>query len=621
MSKHVFGIDLGTTNSCIAVMRGSESDRLVPQIITFEDGSTTLPSCVWYKPTSKDKSKDEYKVIIGREAYRNRHLTDEVVYSSKRKMGTQEVYTLHGGNLIVTPVDVATHILATLKKNAERMYGEGQVTDVVITVPAYFDHNERVDTRTAAEGAGLNVIALINEPTSAALAYSLGKSASNERILVYDFGGGTFDVTLLDFLVEQKDTFGLFEDDSNCEPVANVISSAGHDRLGGDDLDRAVLEASIDVANAEMNAKDKIKDFDVRKYITPEMYERLLLAVEQHKKLHPASTIVQTIKVKLGRGEKEVQLGINAKLFKKALQPIYARTKDMITTCAGTLLPTVSKLILVGGSTKLCFIREMLHEDFPNLDIYAELNPDEAVALGAAVQASIINGDVNMLVSDVLPHSIGIDCHMDMNGTKLDGRFKKLILKDTDLPTEMSTVVTNIEDDQKEITVAFYQGENARSVENTYLGSVRLTDVQLKKSGESDIELRVRIDANGILSVGIEAEGKSTTAVLENILVPLDAEEQTLSQPIRNMLNSLKSALRNADVSEDDKEPLYEELEKCTHNPKLIPGIKAKIQGLTSKTFKQKLESATSFFSDKAAMNTGAVSFGDDAGAEKEMEE
>lgn len=600
--NYVFGIDLGTTNSCIAVMKGTRESMPAPMAIPFLNGKTTLPSCVWYKKTA-----DGFETVVGREAYENRHLTDEIVYSSKRFIGTDKVYSLHEGTLKVTPVDVAAEILKTLKENAERLYGKDAVKEIVITVPAYFNHEKRHQTKLAAEKAGMSVLAIINEPTAAALSYSYVKPQS-ERFLVYDLGGGTFDVTVMDVIEGGNDEFDSFIDDGS-DQVARVIASAGDDMLGGDDLDRAILECAMDDTNAKFNAYDRIKDFDVRKFVTPEQYERFLLHVEQHKKNSPDATIVLNVKSKLGRKMENTPIIVSEAVIKRALEPLYARTKAKVTECTEGIVGAIDKMILVGGSTKLALLRNMLAKDYPNMKIYCELNPDEAVALGAAVQAAVIKGGIDMIVSDVLPQSIGVDCQVDLNGTVIRGRFKKLVAKNTVLPAEMRTTVTNISDNQKEVAVAFYQGEDVRSANNTYLGTVVLDGLNLEKSGESFIELIVKIDANGMLSVDVAADGKTTHASLINILRPTTAVKDNLPTPIRNMLNSLESAILNSESSEEETEALLEELSLCKEDTTKIPALKAKVQKLTNKIKNERIARATSVFATQAAVNSVNTSY------------
>ena len=262
--KYAFGIDLGTTNSCIAVKAAGRP----AEIIALADGRKTLPSCVMYK---------DGNVIVGREAYIHRYDTDHVVYSSKRDIGSDKKYTIYANGddappVEITPVDVAYEILKKLKQDAELLYGKDFIKDVTITVPAYFTLERRSATIEAANRAGLNVLALINEPTAAAVAYTEG-SSGNERILVYDLGGGTFDVTLLSMTEPDADLAELFDDEDLSDTVAKVISSSGGPHLGGDDLDRLVYDLAV--KNAKLPTGEPVAEL-----LTDEQVERVVLAID-----------------------------------------------------------------------------------------------------------------------------------------------------------------------------------------------------------------------------------------------------------------------------------------------------------------------------------------------------
>lgn len=595
MSKFSFGIDLGTTNSCIAVMQGATADARRPQVLKLSDGRYTLPSCVWYK---RDGS-----IVVGREAYEHRYLTDEVVYSSKRFIGTDHVYELHDGALKVTPVDVAAEVLKSLKHDAEIMYGEGAVDEAVITVPAYFDSNKRRATKLAAEKAGIIARSIINEPTAAALAYTLGKN-TDEQFLVYDLGGGTFDVTMMDIRHSDAefDFFGEMAEEEDQDTLAQVMASAGDDHLGGDDLDRNMYELALDNLNQQMNSLDRIRDFDIRKFINDELEEKIVLFLEDYKKNAGNRVAMWDIPVKLGRSERVVSLRVDATLIYQAFLPLYQRTLKKVKEClsAATGVSEINKIILVGGSTKLKLLQEMLQQDFPSADIYCELNPDEAVALGAAVQMDVIRGETGMVVSDVLPQSVGVDCVMTLDNMEIPGRFKRVIAKDTVLPAEASVQLTTIRDNQTILPVAIYQGESFNTDENTYLGTIVLDGVNLQKKGEDDLTLSMRIDANGILSVSLSADGKKTQLVLQNILNP---QEKKTESPAEKMIKSLRSlVLANSGISEKDKEEFLGLLSECEEDPKKLPGVRAKIKQAMAEKASKAREELTSNFAVTSSM-------------------
>ncbi len=586
MSKFSFGIDLGTTNSCIAVMQGVSKENRHPQVIPLQNKQHTLPSCVWYK---RDGS-----IEVGVNAYEHRYLSQEVVYSSKRDIGTDKLYTLHDGALTVTPVDVASEILKKLKHDAEVMYGEGAVDEAVITVPAYFNSNKRKATREAARLAGINVKAIINEPTAAALAYTLGRD-TDDHFMVYDLGGGTFDVTLMD--VKQGnaefDFFSEMEDDSRT--LAQVLASAGDDHLGGDDLDRGIYETALDRLNAEVNSMDRVHDFDIRSTITEEEKEKIILFLESFKKNSTNRVASWDFEIKLGRGIKKVSMRADSALIQEALEPLYQRTLKKVKECVNDAVGVqeITKIILVGGSTKLKALQERLAEDFPKADIYCELNPDEAVALGAAVQMDVLRGDTEMTVSDVLPQSIGVDCVMTMNDVEIPGRFQKVISKDTVLPAEGSIFVTTVKDNQTTIPVAVYQGESFSTDENTYLGTIVLDNVNLHEKGEDSIKLEMRIDANGILSVAVSADGKREELVLQNILNPQVKKEETL---VEKTVKSLITSVKNSKLSDEQKQEYIHRLTECYKDPSQIAALRKELKDAMAGEIKKVTEEMTSRF-------------------------
>lgn len=598
MSKFSFGIDLGTTNSCIAVMQGTTSENRRPSVIALSDGRKTIPSCVWYK---KDGT-----IVVGREAYNNRYLTDEVVYSSKREIGTDKVYNLHGGKLKVTPVQVASEILKKLKQDAEVLYGKDAVDEIVITVPAYFDSNKRRATKEAAQLAGIKVRAIINEPTSAALAYTLG-SKTDDQFLVYDLGGGTFDVTLMSITHAGDKEFDMFSDmDDEQDTLAQVIASAGDDHLGGDDLDRSLVELALDQLNREIMANNKVKNFDVRSQISEEEIEKMVLFAESFKKNYREYQGVYEIPVTVGRTTKTYSVCFNAHIMAQALEPLYNRTLSKIKEClAAKPGTTFKRLILVGGSTKLGMLQDMLKQEFPGVDVYCELNPDEAVALGAAVHMDISRGQTDMVVSDVLPRSIGVDYILAMENMNIPGRFKPVIAKDTVLPAEGKIVLMPTQDGQKHVTAAIYQGESNISDQNTYLGSVVINDADLGDAAKSGVEIKMRIDGDGILTVSMEAGNSVKEIQLQSVLNPEVDQQSQDKTPLNKAIDDFIQTITYSSMSEEEKQGYIAELEAARGNVELFSKIRSKVRRRVS-------ESRTSIFTTSSVTSEGESSNDED---------
>lgn len=506
--KHSFGIDLGTTNSCIAVKTVGEPAKT----ITLADGRKTLPSCVMYK---------DGQVIVGYEAYKCRYDTDHVIYSSKRDIGSDKTYTVYANGddkpaIEVSPVDVAAEILKKLKHDAELLFGEGYVQKVTITVPAYFTLERRAATIQAAEEAGLEVVALINEPTSAAIAYTEGKS-DNEDILIYDLGGGTFDVTLLGMLKPDNTLSDLFGESVMSDTMAKVLTSSGDPMLGGDDLDKRVFDLAVGELAKELGVDD------ISQYMTPESAEQAILLIETNKKRDTIAGMSIPVYIQLPGEESATTrtLTINGEMYQQAFEEIYERTRAIVSDClSGRKQSSISKLILIGGSTKLPMLRERVTKDY-NIPVYVELNPDEAVALGAATYTSILAGETNMTVSDILPQSIGIECISAFGEQMVEGRMNKLIPKNTPLPSSASTVLTTTEPNQTRAVIPVYQGEDPIAENNIHIGTVVM---DIKPSSEKRaVKVTLTIDASGVLKVKLNSNTESATVVLQNVLRPATA--------------------------------------------------------------------------------------------------
>lgn len=550
MSKYAFGIDLGTTNSCIAVKQDSHPAKM----ITLADGAVTLPSCVMYK---------DGQVVVGQKAYEHRFDTKHVVYSSKRDIGSDKKYTVYANGddqppIEVTPVDVAAEILKKLKTDAELLFGNGFIHDVTITVPAYFTFERRAATIAAAKQAGLNVISLINEPTAAALAYTEGK-ASAERILVYDLGGGTFDVTLLEMLASDNDISALFGDDLLNTQMAKVISSAGDPWLGGDDLDTLVYENALAELRKDLVAEGLLaKDVNIDGLISSEHRERAILTIEQAKKSNQQGSLNIPLDIRIN-GENVLRyIYVNSDSFAKAAGKLFARTLKSVQTCLeGRDINSISKLVLIGGSTKSPTIRELAAATFKNMQIYLELNPDEAVALGAAVNSAVLNGDSQLAITDVLPQSIGIKITSVVGSQQLPGRFLKLISRNTALPVTVTSVVTTTESGQTVARIPVFQGEDPIAENNTPIGDVCL---ELEPSQEiQDIQVKMTVDASGLLKVTVASASNVKCATIQNILNPAINKKSKLDKLIT----------RYALILQD-----YEDTEYYTKGQQLINRVK-----------------------------------------------
>lgn len=455
MSK-IIGIDLGTTNSCVAVMEGGEA-----VVIPNPEGNRTTPSVVAFKDGER---------LVGEVAKRQAITNPNTIISIKRHMGTAYKETVEGKEY--TPQEISAIILQKLKSDAEAYLGE-KVTKAVITVPAYFNDSQRQATKDAGKIAGLEVERIVNEPTAAALAYGFEKE-EDQTILVYDLGGGTFDVSIL----ELGD--GFFE----------VKATSGDNKLGGDDFDQVIIDYlveqfkkdnGIDLAQDKM-AMQRLKD-------AAEKAKKDLSGVTQTQISLPFITADAT-------GPKHLELSLSRAKFEELSADLVERTLEPTRRAladSGLSASEIDKVVLVGGSTRIPAVQEAIKK-LTGKDPHKGVNPDEVVALGAAVQAGVLTGDVkDVVLLDVTPLSLGIET--------MGGVFTKLIERNTTIPTSKSQVFSTAADNQPSVDIHVLQGEREMAAYNKTLGRFQLTDLPPAPRGVPQIEVSFDIDANGIVNV------------------------------------------------------------------------------------------------------------------------
>jgi len=513
----VIGIDLGTTNSCVAVMENGQS-----KVIPNAEGGRTTPSVVAFK---------NGEIIVGDAAKRQMVTNPNTVYSIKRHMG-EVGYTVEIEGKKYTPQEISAMILQNLKKSAEDYLGE-KVEKAVITVPAYFNDAERQATKDAGKIAGLDVIRIINEPTASSLAYGIDKTDKEQTVLVFDLGGGTFDVSLLSL------ADGTFE----------VLSTAGDTHLGGDDFDHAIMSWLADEFKKENNV-DLMKDNMAK--------QRLKDAAEQAKKelSSQTSTQISLPFISMGAaGPLHIQKTLTRDMFN-------TMTKDLVDRClvpvrralsdAKLTTNDVDQILLVGGSTRIPAVQDLVRRELgkePNKSV----NPDEAVAMGAAIQAGVLTGTVkDVLLLDVTPLSLGIET--------MGGVFTKLIERNTTIPCSKSQVFSTAADNQPAVDIHVLQGERPMAADNKTLGQFQLDGIPAAPRGVPQIEVKFDIDSNGIVHVSAKnlGTGKEQNITISNSGSLSDEEINRMVREAQENAEADKKRKESADLVNESNSLIFQ---------------------------------------------------------------
>jgi molecular chaperone DnaK len=513
MAKAV-GIDLGTTNSVVAAISDGQ-----PWVIPDDDGEVILPSCVGLGADGK--------LLVGQEGIRQYAAAPErTIKSIKRQMGTNQKTSL--GDREYLPQEISAIILRSLKQRAEKALGE-EVTQAVITVPAFFTDAQRQATKEAGEIAGFEVLQVLNEPTAAALTYDF-RNEESETVLVYDLGGGTFDVSIVEITGD----------------VTEVLASHGNNRLGGDDFDRRLQLHLAELFYQKHNVavpEDAI------------VQARLLRAAEQAKidlSQHVFATVREPFLVSQKKKALHLEAELSRETLEKLLEPLLKETLEAIDRAlsdASMKITDLDRVILVGGSTRIPLVQNLVQAHLGQAPVDG-IQPDLCVAMGAAIQAGVLSGEsIDSILVDVIPHSLGISAVVDTIWGERAGMFSVIIPRNSVVPVSRSEVYSTLVDEQKIVEVQVYQGENAIAKENVPLGSFQIEGLPPKPAGAIQIEVHFDFDHNGILAVTATEKGKGQQG---SLVVDNAATSRLSSHDLRKSRDEI-GALFN-DIEEDIEE-------------------------------------------------------------------
>ena len=542
MSK-IIGIDLGTTNSCVAVMEGGD-----PAVIANSEGARTTPSVVSFQANGER--------LVGQVAKRQAITNpDKTIMSIKRQMGTDHKVNIDGKDY--TPQEISAMILQKIKADAEAYLGE-TVTEAVITVPAYFNDSQRQATKDAGKIAGLNVRRIINEPTAASLAYGMDKTDTNQKIFVYDLGGGTFDVSIL----ELGD--GVFE----------VKATNGDTHLGGDDFDEKIM----DYIAEDFKAKNGI---DLR---NDKMALQRLKEAAEKAKIELSSSTQTNINLPFitadATGPKHIDMNLTRAKFNELTQDLVERTIEPMKKAlndSGLTINDINKIILVGGSTRIPAVQEAVKK-FTGKDPSKGVNPDECVAVGAAIQAGVLTGDVkDVLLLDVTPLTLGIET--------LGGVATPLIDRNTTVPTKKSQVFSTAADGQTSVEIHVVQGERKMAADDKTLGRFTLSGIAPAPRGIPQIEVTFDIDANGIVNVSAKDKGTGKEANI-TITASTNLSDDEINKAVdeaKKFEEQDKKRKESIDIKNNADQSVYQ-------TEKTLKDLGDKVSAEDKKTVEEKIE-------------------------------